>query len=119
MTSKLFLLLLIASATISKSRWSLIELEDKHDHGEAEKDGNEKDLRVEGERLAKDKNHEKKNHKKDHGTNYGKNNGKDHGKDHGKNHGNHGKKDGKAGAGDDYAVFGGGLNRFRSPFMQW
>ena len=60
MASKLFLLLLIASATIAKSRWSLIELEDKDDHGEAEKDGNEKDLRVESERLAKYQNHGKK-----------------------------------------------------------
>ena len=119
MTSKLFLLLLIASATIVKSRWSLIELEDKDDHGEAEKDGNEKDLRVESERLAKYQNHGKKNQGKDHGNNHGKNHGKDHGKDTGKNHGNHGKKDGKAGAGDDYAIFG-GLNRvFRSPYMQW
>ena len=103
MTSKLFLLLLIASATIVKSRWSLIELEDKDNHGEAEKDGNEKDLRVESERLAKYQNHGKKNQ----------------GKDHGNNHGNHGKKVGKAGAGDDYAIFS-DLNRaFRSPYMQW
>ena len=111
--------MLIASATIVKSRWSLIELEDKDDHGEAEKDGNEKDLRVESERLAKYQNHGKKNQGKDHGNNHEKNHGKGHGKDHGKNHGNHGKKDGKADAGDDYAVFGGGLNRFRSPYMQW
>ena len=98
--------MLIASATIAKSRWSLIELGDKDDHGEAEKDGDEKDLREEGRRLAKDQNH-------------GKGHGNNHGKDHGKNHGNHGKKVEKAGAGDDDAIFG-GLNRaFRSRFLQW
>ena len=95
--------MLIASATIAKSRWSLIELGDKDDHGEAEKDGDEKDLREGGRRLAKDQNHGKKNH----------------GKDHGKNNGNHGKKDGKAGAGDDYAIFGGFNRMFRSRFSQW
>ena len=101
--------MLIASATIAKSRWSLIELEDKDDHGEAEKDGNEEDFRVE------DQNHDKKNH----GNNHGNNHGKGHGKDHGKNHGNHGKKDGKAGARDDYAIFGGFNRAFRSRFSQW
>ena len=110
MTSNLFLLLLAASATIAKSRWSLIELEDKDDHGEAEKDGDEKDLREEGRRLAKDQNH---------GKGHGNNHGKGHGKDHGKNHGNHGKKDTKAGAADDYAIFGGFNRAFRSRFGQW
>ena len=119
MTSKLFLLLLIVSATIAKSRWSLIELGDKDDHGEAEKDGDEKDLREKGRRLAKDQNHGKKNHGKGHGNNHGNNHGKGHGKDHGKNHGNHGKKDGKAGARDDYAIFGGFNRAFRSRFSQW
>ena len=102
--------MLIASATIAKSRWSLIELGDKDDRGEAEKDGDEKDLREEGRRLAKDQNH---------GKGHGNNHGKGHGKDHGKNHGNHGKKDGKAGAGDDYAIFGGFNRAFRSRFGQW
>ena len=102
MTSKLFLLLLIVTATIAKSRWSLIELGDKDDHGEAEKDGDEKDLREEGRRLAKDQNH-----------------GKGHGNNHGNNHGNHEKKDGKAGDGDDYAIFGGFNRAFRSRFSQW
>ena len=51
-SSKLFLLLLLGSAPIAKSRWALIELEDEEDHGEAEKV-----LRVEG---AKDQHHGKK-----------------------------------------------------------
>ena len=107
--------MLIVSATIAKSRWSLIELEDKEHHGEAEKDGNEEDFREEDRRLAKDQNNDKKNHGKDLGNNHGKG----HGRDHGKNHGNHGKKDGKAGAGDDYAIFGGFNRAFRSRFSPW
>ena len=107
--------MLIASATIAKSRWSLIELEDKDDHGEAEKDGNEEDFREEDRRLAKDQNNDKKNHGKDLGNNHGKG----HGRDHGKNHGNHGKKDTKAGAADDYAIFGGFNRAFRSRFSPW
>ena len=77
---------------------------------EAEIDGDEKDLREKGRRLAKDQNH---------GKGHGNNHGKGHGKDHGKNHGNHGKKDTKAGAADDYAIFGGFNRSFRSRFMQW
>ena len=97
--------MLIVSATIAKSRWSLIELEDKEHHGEAEKEGNEGDFRVE------DQNHDKKNHGKDLGNK--------HRKDPGKDHGNHGKKDTKAGAADDYAIFGGFNRAFRSRFSQW
>ena len=111
--------MLFVSATIAKSRWSLIELEDKDDHGETGKDGDEEYFSVEGGRLAKDHNHGKKNHGKDHGNNHGNNHGKDHRKDHGKNHGNNGKKGGKAGAGDDYAIFGGFNRAFRSRFGQW
>ena len=59
MTSKLFLLLLLALASIAKSRWFLIELEDEEEKREAEEDGDEKVLRVEGGRLAKDQNHVK------------------------------------------------------------
>ena len=98
MTSKLFLLLLLALASIAKSRWFLIELEDEEDHREAEKDGDEKVLRVEGGRLAKDQNHvNRKNH-------------------------NHGKKKREAGAGKnsqkDYSasVSGGGAQPFISRF---
>ena len=94
MTSKLFVLLLLASASIAKSRWFLIELEDEEDHREAEKDGDEKVLRVEGGRLAKDQHHGKKKHQ------------------------NHGKRNGKPGAGKDYnaQVSGGGPKPFIGRF---
>ena len=100
-SSKLFLLLLLGSAPIAKSRWALIELEDEEDHGEAEKDGDEKVLRVKGGRLAKDQHHEKK-------------------KDQ-----NHGRKKGEAGtrkdSQKDYIAFaasvsGGGAKPFISPY---
>ena len=97
MTSKLFLHLLLASASIAKSKWFLIELEDEEDHREAEKGGDEKVLRVEGGRIAKDQHH---GNKKDH----------------------HGKKKGEAGAGKnsqkDYnaSVSGGGAQPFISRF---
>ena len=96
MTSKLFLLLLLGSALIAKSRWALIELEDEEDHGEAEKV-----LRVEGGMLAKDQHHGKK-------------------KDQ-----NHGRKKGEAGtrkdSQKDYIAFaasvsGGGAKPFISPY---
>ena len=95
-SSKLFLLLLLGSAPIAKSRWALIELEDKEGHGEAEKV-----LRVEGGMLAKDQHHGKK-------------------KDQ-----NHGRKKGEAGTRKDsqkkYIAFaasvsGGGAKPFISPY---
>ena len=95
-SSKLFLLLLLGSAPIAKSRWALIELEDEEDHGEAEKV-----LRVEGGMLAKDQHHGKK-------------------KDQ-----NHGRKKGEAGtrkdSQKDYIAFaasvsGGGAKPFISPY---
>ena len=98
MTSKLFLLLLLALASIAKSRWFLIELEDEEDHRETEKDGDEKVLRVEGGGLAKDQNHVNRKNQ------------------------NHGKKKGEAGAGKnsqkDYnaSVSGGGAQPFISRF---
>ena len=95
-SSKLFLLLLLGSAPIAKSRWALIELEDEEDHGEAEKV-----LRVEGGMLARDQHHGKK-------------------KDQ-----NHGRKKGEAGtrkdSQKDYIAFaasvsGGGAKPFISPY---
>ena len=94
MTSKLFVLLLLALTSIAKSRWFLIELEDEGGHGEAEKDGDEKVLRVKGGRLAKDQHHEKK---KD--QNHGKKKDQHHGNKKYQNHGR--KKKGEAGAGKD------------------
>ena len=100
MTSKLFLLLLLASASIAKSRWFLIELEDEKDHREAEKDGDEKVLGVKGGRLAKEQNHVNRKNQ------------------------NHGKKKGEAGTGTDSqkdynaaaSVSGGGAQPFISRF---
>ena len=98
MTSKLFLLLLLASTSIAKSKWFLIELEDEEDHGEAEKDGDENALRVEGGRIAKGQHH---GNKKDQ---------------------HHGKKKREAGAGKDSqkdysaSVSGGGAQPFISRF---
>ena len=98
MTSNLFLLLLLASASIAKSKWFLIELEDEEDHREAEKDGDEKVLGVKGGRLAKEQNHVNRKNQ------------------------NHGKKKGEAGAGKnsqkDYnaSVSGGGAQPFISRF---